>query len=126
MTVAVIFHIVFFVIGMAAFCCAHCHGFFNWNSFLQGFPIAAGLDAAYLWIRPDAWLSNKDANDNSVPRQADCLVAIFLLFLVAGAQALVLQADSKWMFVGTFFVGLAISNCVARLLSQILKRWHRK
>ncbi len=103
----------------------------TWASFLPGFPVAGGLAAAYLWIRPDIWLTTKDMKDKSnlrtlVSRQADCLIAILLLFLVAVGQCFLLNTYAeRCIFFGTLLVVLPVGHYVARSLEKFLRKWHK-
>lgn len=123
-------HLVLFIIGVAVLCSAHCHGFLKWVSFLSEFPYVGALTAAYLWIRPDIWLSTKKISKkdsvNFISRQADCLIAISLLFLVAAAQFFSPTQDKagRCMFLGSLLIILPISHCVARLLEKLLQKFH--
>ena len=107
---------------------------------LSGFLVAAGLDAAYLWIRLDWWRSNETirqlAGNNKpveidlISKRTDSQVTLFLLVLVALAQVLIPFAqgiNSNHLRDGMIFGGILgvlvpVSNWIARSMEKVQLR----
>lgn len=99
---------------------------------LSGFLVAAGLDAAYLWIRLDWWRSdetirqlsgnNKFIATDLISKRTDSKVTLFLLVLVAIAQVLMPfvqgfnsnRVRDGMIFGGILAVLIPVSNWIAR------------
>ena len=103
---------------------------------LSGFLVAAGLDAAYLWIRLDWWRSdetikqlsgdNKVAATDLISKRTDSKVTLFLLVLVAIAQVLIPFAQDfnsnhvrdGMIFGGILAILVPVSNWTARSMEK--------
>ena len=102
---------------------------FSLQSILKSFPIAAGLTAAYLWIRQDIWRDDetikKLTNDqeiaqrNLISQRSDDRVVFVLLVIVAVAQASLLKPESYWIiFFGMLFTLAPLCNWFARSMER--------
>lgn len=117
---------------------------FSWKLVLASIPIAAGLTAAYLWIRQDIWrddetirelTNSKDtqtdrkltvSQEDLISRRADSRIAFVLLVLVAVAQALdqyfSSELKSNWLApIGELLMFVSFFNCIARWREGIQK-----
>jgi len=119
----------FFISGIILFIMLWIFRLLSLHLIFLSFPVAAGITAAYLWIRLDVWhtddtikkmsVPNQDVADDLKSRRADSRVALTLLALIAIIQAFLPELKQNWLvLIATLLIVLPLSNCIARWMEK--------